>query len=212
MPRIWAGERVVVLASGPSMSAEVAEVVRGAHAARVVRAIVVNDTFRLAPWADLLYAADHTWWSLRPEAMAFAGLKATIGMHSALRWLRNTGVVGFDPDPSALRTGGNSGYQAIHLAVHAGARRVLLCGFDMHGTHWHGPHEAPLRNTTDYVFGRWLQRFDTLAEELRERGVEVINCTHGSALTCFPRGWLEQEIGFAAERGESAAAGAALPA
>ena len=32
------------------------------------------------------------------------------------------------------------------------------------------------------------------AADLKAEGVEVINCTPGSALTCFPMGDLEQEL------------------
>ena len=68
VPPLWQGETCAVLASGPSMSREVAELVRGR-----VRVIAVNnqgiDTEvngklepALAPWADVLYAADAKWW------------------------------------------------------------------------------------------------------------------------------------------------------
>jgi hypothetical protein len=99
--------------------------------------------------------------------------------------LLNSGETGFDPDPHCLRTGGNGGYQALHLAVHAGAARVLLFGFDMRGSHWHGDHEAPLRNPKPHQFANWIERFAAVAPELARRGVDVVNCTPDSDLTCF---------------------------
>ena len=33
-----------------------------------------------------------------------------------------------------------------------------------------------------------------LAADLKTEGVTVVNCTPGSALTCFPMGDLEQEL------------------
>jgi hypothetical protein len=186
VPPLWAGKTVTVLASGPSMSQSVADAVREAG----VPTIVINTTFHLAPWADVLYAADGFWWAkYAREVESFAGLKVTCDDDfklPGLLSLRNTGKVGFDDDKSCIRTGGNSGFQAIHVAVHGGARRVLLCGMDMHGGHWHGRHPEPLRNAGDGIFPRWLKHFDELGVHLRERGVSVVNCTPGSALHTWP--------------------------
>ena len=180
--RLWPEETVAVLASGPSMSADVARQVFDA----MVPAIVINNTFRLAPWAGMLYAADGAWWRANPDALAFRGLKVTVDDVAGTRKLRISGPGGFDPHPGAVRSGGHSGYQAVHIAIHGGARRILLCGFDMHGTHWHGPHVEPLRNTAPGTYGRWVERFAELQEPARERGIEILNCTPGSALKCFP--------------------------
>lgn len=191
VPRMWEGRTAVVLASGPSMSADVAETVRQSGAATVV----VNTTFRLAPWADVLYAADEMWWQETPEALQFAGLKVSVGRIKGVHQLRNSGKVGFDPDPSALRTGGNSGYQAIHLAAHAGARTIVLCGFDMHGgAHWHPDHKAPLRNTMPDYYPVWAKHFETLRTELDMRGVTVFNSTPGSALKAFREKPLQEAL------------------
>jgi len=39
-----------------------------------------------------------------------------------------------------------------------------------------------------------LPHFPTLQPALTERGIEVINCTPGSALTCFPMGNLDEVL------------------
>lgn len=187
VPPMWRGRTVAVLASGPSMSLQVATLARRAGAA-----VAVNDTYRLAPWADVLYGADADWWRRNPQARDFPGLK--VCADDSLLWpevlnLRHTGKSGFDPDPTCIRSGGNSGYQAVHVAAQAGAARILLCGFDMGGGHWHGaPAPAAERFTT------WIKHFATLADGLGARGVEVINCTPGSALTCFQRMPLEEAL------------------
>jgi hypothetical protein len=152
---------------------------------RRFRTIAINNTFQLAPWADMLYAADVKWWTFT-DWKSFAGLKVTcdVTVFKDLLHLRHTGDKGFDPDPGCVRTGRNSGYQAIHIAAHAGCKRILLCGFDMRGGHWHGPHKRPLRDDGN-VYARWIPHFATLKPELDRRGIEVINCTPGSALKCF---------------------------
>jgi hypothetical protein len=179
------------------MSQEVARAVRLAG----LPALVTNDTWRLAPWADVLYAADHAWWSVHPESLAFAGLKVTAGdvPIAGVLDLRITGCEGFDPNPECIRTGGNGGYAAVHIAAQGGGRRILLCGFDMHGGHWHPDHKRPLRNPPPQTFKRWIQRFETLAHELERRGIEVLNCTSNSAMRCFPMARLEDALEACAE-------------
>jgi hypothetical protein len=183
VPQLWAGQTVAVLASGPSMTPRVAAAVRS------IPTIVINDTFRLAPWAALLYAADAAWWQANPDALAFAGLKVTVDSVPGVESLSNSGSTGFDPNPHCIRTGSNSGYQGVHIAAQAGAARILLCGFDMSaakGAHWFGPHGDGLVNTTPETYARFIRRFDELKVALDARGVECLNCTPGSALKCFP--------------------------
>src|SRR4051794_36846444 len=59
----WTGGSVVIIASGPSLTVADCETVRnwrvGTPGSRV---IVINTSFRMAPWADVLYACDAGWW------------------------------------------------------------------------------------------------------------------------------------------------------
>lgn len=170
------------------MCEAIAEKVRG------LPTIVINRTFELAPWADVLYAADSRFWRNWPGAVEFAGLKVSVEPTKnfaygdpppkGVKALRVTGITGFDPDPSCIRTGYNSGYQALHFVVHTGAARVLLCGYDMRGTHWHAPHPMPLANPNPAALVDWCILFQQLAPLIADR-LEVINCTPDSALTCF---------------------------
>lgn len=188
---------MAVLASGPSMSREAADQFRE------VPCIVVNSTFRLAPWAWMLYAADRQWWAHpdNRDAMQFAGIKATCEEPiKGVELLRQTGVTGFDPTPGCIRTGGNSGHQALHIAAQTGASRILLAGFDMKGrTHWHDEHAAPLRNTEPEHYPLWIQRFEVIAARLAKRGIDVVNVTPGSALKAFRMSTIEEEIACVAQ-------------
>lgn len=197
---MWDGETVAILASGASMTAKVAAVVMTAG----VKTIAINRTVELAPSADMLYASDAVFWQ-RETAKQFKGMKVSIfpdgeiGRNFQLPpddvlMLKNTGIEGFDPDPSALRTGNNGGYQALHLAAHAGARRVLLCGYNMKGSNWHGRYALPFRNTPQGKYPLWCQIFNGLAKALQGRGIEVLNCTPGSALDAFPRCTLQEAL------------------
>lgn len=195
VPRMWEGETVAILASGESMSAAVAETVHGR-----CKTIVINNTWELAPWADMLYGADASWWEkYHPYTRRFSGLKVTASEVKfpdvlQLRYSGKTGEDGFDPDPAFVRKGGNGGFQTIHIAAHAGAKRILLCGYDMHGGHWHGRHTWPLREHGDGIFLEWIRRMGSLVQPLAERGIEIINCTPGSALKCWPFMPLEEAL------------------
>lgn len=86
--------------------------------------------------------------------------------------------------------GGNSGFQAVNLAVQFGCRTIVLVGYDMHnrnGLHWHGEHGANLNNPTAKSFARWRQAIDAQAAALERMGVRVINASLDSALTAFPK-------------------------
>lgn len=192
VPRMWQGQTVAILASGPSMSRAVADAVVGR-----VPVVAINNTFELAPDADMLYACDAKWWRHYQDALAFKGTKVTLDPTLASRnvkLLHDSGTSGFDPDPSNLRTGLNSGYQALHLAVHAGATRVLLLGYDMKGAHYFGDHPPHLQDSDPNVFARFIAEFEKVAPIYAELGVDVVNCTPGSALTCFRRSTVEAEL------------------
>lgn len=162
----------VVLATGPGLTQEVVDYVRGK-----AKVIAVSDAYKLAPWADALVSNDAAWWMAHPEALKFEGEKYT----GAPDWHRFPGVTRIVPE-GLLATGSNSGMLACHLAYKKGAKRIILCGFDMHGTHFFGPHPTPLRNTPPERFAAFKKQFSRWHPE----GVSVINCTPNTALRCYP--------------------------
>jgi len=182
---------VFCIASGPSLTREDVQYVRGRG-----RVIVVNRSYELAPWADVLYAADADWWSNTPEASSFAGERWAASVGGPLERVRRVRVVsaaGLSRDPSCLVSGGHSGYQAIGFALLRGAARIVLLGYDMQCTrgltHWHGDHPRPLQNQTN--FANRIRRMRQLALDLAAAGVECINCTRETALPFFKRSTLE---------------------
>lgn len=98
--------------------------------------------------------------------------------------------------PGILASGGNSGYQAVNLAYMFGARRIILLGFDMQHTggrrHFHADYPAGMGNAEPVA--AWRDRFGRLATALHVRGVEVVNATRQTALTCFPRSDLDEVL------------------
>lgn len=197
IPKRWPGGTVACVASGPSLTPADVEYVRG----KVDAVIAVNNAIDLAPWADILYACDGKWWHWRlspkspltPEQRSvvanYQGIKYAM-KDDARRWiahgvqmLRKGPKHGLDPRPDTLAHGFNSGYQAIGAAVHLGARRVVLLGYDMQGGHFFGKHP----DNTRPPFSLCIPAFESLAKPLSTLGVEVINCTRKTALKCFPQ-------------------------
>lgn len=192
-PRLWPDATVVCLGTGPSLTQDDVAFCQGR-----ARVIAVNDAYRLAPWADCLYAADDKWWRWHNGVPGFAGLKYSIEPRYAAKvkagavLLKNHGREGLSADPSGLCIGstGNSGYQAINLAVHFGARRILLLGYDMRGKHFFGNHPDGSGPNFETV----VPAFKSLVVPLASLGVTVLNCTPKSALTCFPRAVLRDVL------------------
>lgn len=183
----WSGETAAIIASGPSAQGQ------PLHLLASCRVVVINDSWKLYPAADLLYGCDANWWRLKGPPN-FAGLKVTQDVSAARRFglqhapLKHVHTL--SPEPGVIGSGGNSGFQALNLVVETGVRRILLVGFDMHlaaGSHWHGDHAAPLNNPRLKTVALWRDRLDAIAPQLAERGVEVLNATPGSALNAYPR-------------------------
>lgn len=185
---IFKDQTVVVVGSGPSLTAHQVHLIAQARLERRCRVIACNDAVYLAWWADWLHAADGKWWHWNwSRVHKFAGIKTALsdGLPTEwnVGWLKMTGVDGFDEDPSQVRSGQTSGYQAVHSAIHAAASRVLLVGIDMNGNglHFHRPHP-------DKSGPGWLtsaEKFEGLVKPANGRGAEIVNCSPGSAVRAF---------------------------
>ena len=91
-----------------------------------------------------------------------------------------------------LGAGGNSGFQALNLAVQFGVYQViLLIGYDMRvdlGEHWHPRHYPPLSNPhPNDNMPRWRKALDGAADTLKILGVDVLNCSAVSLLKAYPK-------------------------
>lgn len=184
----WSNETAVVLASGPSLIAEDCELVQHAD----VAVIAVNATFRMAPWADVVYMGD---------LMAVRTYREEVLRESLCQpWTCDQVAkqqYGWNLAPGLMRCG-NSGGQAIHLAAKFGARKIVLLGFDMQlgpdgQRHHHAEHPKPCVQRS--LFVEWGLKMGVLAKELKLAGVEVVNCSRTTALTCFRIQTLEDALG-----------------
>lgn len=200
----WAGQTVVCMATGPSLTA--AQVARARDATdaegRRVYCIAVNDAYLLAPWAPLLYFADAKtgkwldWHRDRAEFKAFAGQKCMIDVDAKylradddIHLLRAAAGPGISGDRQAVYSGSNSGHQALVIATLAQPALILLLGYDAKKAadsrvHFFGNH--PDRSFPPYE--AVIKNMMAVAGPIAKLGIRVVNCTPGSAIDCFERG------------------------
>lgn len=177
----WEGQAVVCIGSGPSLTAEDCEAVRDAR----LPAIVTNTTFRMCPWAEVLFGFDCKWWEHYRDEVSRTFKGERLAYSPAVRSLGIPSLHGHD----WFRHFHNSGASSISLAIVGGAARVILLGFDCQRvdgkTHWHGDHPKSLSNARS--IGNWPTQFKGIARFAAGEHVPVLNASRATALTCFPR-------------------------
>lgn len=202
----WSGETAIIIASGPSLKKQDVEACRGRG-----KVIAIKKCVELAPWADVVYGCDGPWWRSVQGLMKFKGLKlayepTVCGSEYGIQQVRI-------PDPKCnaflfdqvgtVGAGRNSGFQALNLAAQWGASPIILLGFDMQGEtggHWYGRNNWMQANNPDqYSYHNWKRAFEAAAPALMERGVEVINASRETALTCFRRMLIGEALEFVKE-------------
>ena len=192
VPCLWPDSTIVCLGSGPSLTQADVDACRDR-----ARVVAIKDAVRLAPWADVLYGAGadaggDTWWKRYGPTLTFPGMRYCLDPQ-ARAWasvLRVRGERGLTDHRDGLATGGHSGYQAINLAVHLGARRIVLLGYDAQATggqdHFFGSHQHG-HSRRALPYGLFKHHFPAIVPALEARGVVVVNASRETALTLFPR-------------------------
>lgn len=158
-----------LVAPGPSLTKSLCESLRGENVG------AVSNAFELAPFANFIAASDRDWWIKNRAALDVECEKYSI--------------IGYDcrvvqTHVPGMRGTCNSGVLALEISKRKGARKIYLHGFDMHGSHFFGDYTNGLINTTDARRKIHLQEYRAWAE--MNNNIEVINCTVGSAIDCFP--------------------------
>jgi hypothetical protein len=177
--------------------------------------LAINNNYALAPWAEWLYAGDYQWWRChlrgshgnkvwKEKLDDFRGERWTLDRKAStdfsLRWIEDASgpnkPMRLCKEPGRVYNGANSGFAAINLAYHFGARRILLLGYDMQKTggkgHWFGDHPPELSSAAD--FPAFRSYFPLLAEDLAAEGIEVVNCSRATALDVFRKSTVQEEL------------------
>lgn len=155
------------------------------------------------PWADVAYGCDAAWWVHRRGLPDFKGLKIAWDDHVRPHFpdielikIRETArstrgkpeyvdqlIV---DEPGTVGSGRNSGFQALNLAVQFGCTKIVLVGFDLSGTHYYGRNNwLRAGNPDEYQFDRCRKAYAANVGTLANVGVDVVNASAASTLTCF---------------------------
>lgn len=167
---------IICIASGPSLTRS--DCLLAAKSGLPI--IAVNSSWKIIPECRYIFAGDYAWWGKYHDQIT----------GNAERWTtspRANILYGINLLTGHTEGAFNSGQMAIRLAAHFGAKRIILLGYDCslkNGTHWHGQHDRGLDNPVPEEVSRWHKDFSSLVGELP--GVEIINASRYTELTCFP--------------------------
>jgi hypothetical protein len=220
VPRIWEGGDVWIIGGGPSIPKQfgvpdkvINAVVSGASPPNVYspymesihkkHVIGINVAYLIGDWIDMVFFGDGNFFNMHKQRLAeFPGLRVCCDPQAAKEpWIKGLArdkehSKGISPHPDKVGWNHNSGAAAISVAVHTGAKRIILLGFDMkldsrNMQHWHdlyGKGEIrDVRKLQKLPFERHLRGFGQIALDAKRMGVEILNCSPNSAIDTFPR-------------------------
>ena len=204
---MWEGETVYVVGGGPSLREMDLAPLHG----RCV--LGINSAWELGPWVKVTYFGDRMWWDWNHARLVdypgllVCSLPPTTLSHPRIRSVRRDNRLGlWWRTREKINWNRNSGASGINLALHFGAARVVLLGFDMGtkegapngGHNWHGSHQRQPK--ANVYASRYRAGFDAIRKDMEDmaretrRRFEVVNATPGSALDTFPMVRLEDTL------------------
>jgi hypothetical protein len=197
--RMFAGETMALLGGGWSL--------HGFDAERELmdrcRVMAINSSIRLAPWADVLVFTDNNWYDDNRAAVeAFPGLVVTPSRHAKHKSPGKVNRISVINRPdftfgsgTDMKFGRSSGHTGITVAIALGVTRILLLGYDMRivdgRSHFHDEYGTQDHKLFSHDFLVHWKDWRKAAEAV---GVDIINCTPGSALKEFREMSLEEAL------------------
>lgn len=175
--------------------------------------IAINVAFAIGDWIDMLFFGDGGFYLNNKARIArFPGLKVSCHSHvNKDNWVKFLGRDGKKPKgistaPNLVSWNNNSGAAAISVAAHAGAKRIILLGFDMklnsnNQQHFHNAYGRGIINLNDprkkrkMPFDRHLRGFPAIAEDAARMGIEIINASPESVISCFKKMTVKEILG-----------------
>ena len=123
-----------------------------------------------------------------------------------INYIKGKWADGFSKEKNVIHYGHSSGYQLPGLAYSLGFRKLLLVGYDMNygegydgynkltikPRHFFGEYPSELQHWPKQPFTEIIRLFETV--KTLNPDVEIINCTPGSAMKCFPIMRLEDAL------------------
>jgi len=219
VPKIWEDGDVWILGGGPSVVKQfdipeevVKSVIEGTSHPSVYSSymaplhdkhvIGINVAYMIGSWIDMVFFGDIGFFLKHMNELAkFPGLKVSCHPQAdKYDWIKfvprdKNHPRGISEHPARVSWNNNSGSAAISIAANAGAKRIILLGFDMKldgqsKQHWHnlyGKRDRKPGKPVRLPFERHLRGFEEIAKDAKKRGIEIINCCPDSAITQFPK-------------------------
>ena len=197
VPHKYRNKKFVLCATGPSLTPEVIELVRKYKDDHIIFGI--NDSYRMIDFLDEHYACDEKWWKCwgtdfrkkypHLSSWAYGDNAAQFGVKIVKGYFNN----GLSLRQDKIHYGANSGYQALNIAFLMGGRKFILIGYNMqrvaNKSHFFGDHGGGMNNNSPY--NMFIQNYSSIQGPIKDL---IVNCTENSALTCFRKGNLEEEL------------------
>ena len=218
VPHIWEEGDVWIIGGGPSVPKQfdvpekiIHSVVRGTSSPSAYspymtslhdkHVIGVNVAYLIGDWIDMVFFGDSGFFLQHQGALSkFQGLRVSCHPKAeSISWVKylsrdKSHPLGISSNPKKVSWNGNSGAAAISVAANAGAKRIILLGFDMklggdNVQHWHDLYGRSAindeRRARKMPFHRHLRGFPEIARDAKNRGIEVLNASTDSAIECF---------------------------
>lgn len=197
---VWQGATVYIVAGGSSVGSQNLDLLRGR------KVIAINSSYETVPFAQYLFFADVRWYNdhrKRRWFLRFAGQKVTCSdavenNPKVLRLRRVKPPPGFVEERNAVACQKSSMQGGMNMAVHLGAKRLVLLGADGcrapdGRTHHHAPHKWP-NKPGNRTWDIQLPEVKLIAEPLKQRGIEVINTSPITRIDWWPKMTLEEAL------------------
>ncbi len=197
------GRTIFVIGGGPSVS----DTDLSPIAESGCDVIGVNSSYKLGSFINYCWFGDYEWWLNETNLKEYSGFIAHCNERSDL-FVGNRSFArsrskpsGIETNPMQVAWNASSGGSAVNFAYHLGARKIVLVGYDMQTVcgrkNWHDEHPVPesvIRGNVyaseqaylDDLYKRFRKPFKDIKKDAESMGINIINCTPGSALTEFP--------------------------
>ncbi len=213
IPSMYRGKTVCLLGTGPSLT-------QGQIAAARERDFVLfgcNNVWETVPDLSVLWGTNGIWWDhyWGPSLAAYPAAKWTVNRAAAtaygINWTAERNAPGLSTDRSIIHHGHGGGFSMLNLAYLMGAERIVLLGYDLKYAADYDGRGRQVGSSPRHFFGEYPNELlhwpsisvrNGIHEELlelyasvaKQNPAEIVNCSPGSALRCFPMKSIDELI------------------
>lgn len=194
-PPMWKGQFAFVIGGGPSVKPEHVEMIKG-H-----KVVVINSSYEIAPWADILFFGDTRWWMHNQKDVLSKfrnGMMITVSRsvkHPRVKNMARCAPPGLTDIPSVLTMERTSLTAVLNLMKHFKVRGIGLLGIDNktqgRQVHHHTPHPWAQRPGWELAQRNELK---STVIPLQDEGIKVWNLSPVSAIDFWPHRTLQEVL------------------